>query len=298
MPGAGCRGVVFALAFSMGASAGPWVKDQGDYYAKGSMQRFTSTRYVDASNQVVELEGAWFEGDLFSLYTEVGLGHGLGIVAMIPYAASRNVYLDPRVIYGYRGLGDVELGLQYGRRFGSVPVSLTVQAKLPFYDNHDPRITPGQQGVFPILGDGQIDVTTWLAVGGGFSLGPWGAWALGEGGFRVRTGVYPFDSAPPDMGFAEGVTWRTQVGVLPRFGSWEAGWVALEASGVVNVATDERTRQWTQLAGSVAGRLWEAPAERRLAVGALHLELGLSALVLTRNSAPGWAWNVGLSAQR
>ena len=278
------------------AEAGAWVRDAAGYYAKASFQRFTSRQFVDASNQVVPLEDARFEGDLLGLYAEVGLGRGVGVVAQVPYAASRNVHLDPKVIYAYRWLGDVEAGVQLGRRLGGVPVSVSLLAKVPMYDNHDPAIPLGQNGAYPILGDGQLDLTAWLAAGGGGALGSWRWWGQVELGYRHRSRWTVFDSSASGLPFVDGVPWHLQGGVQPVVGGEARGWWSVDALGLQNLARDARTRQFVQLSTSLAPRIW-APADLPW-LGAVHLELGAAWVPVARNSATGWSWTLGVSTQR
>jgi len=284
------------MATAPRCEAGAWVQEAGGYYAKASFQRFSSRQFVDASNQVIPLEDARFEGDLLGLYAEVGLGEGVGVVINTPYAASRNVHFDPRVVYANRWLGDVEVGLQYGRRLGAVPVSVSVLTKVPMYDNHDPALPMGSSGAFPILGDGQVDLTLWLATGGGFSLGTWRGWGQVEVGYRYRSPWTVFDSAPSGLRFVDGLPWHLQAGLQPVLGGKVRGWWSFDAIGLQNLSRDSRTKQSVQLSTSLAPMLWSADAVPWL--GALHLEGGAAWIPVARNSATGWSWNVGISAQR
>jgi hypothetical protein len=275
-----------AAAFWSGVAlaGGPWSPAAGEYYASASAQRFVSRAYVDGTQQVVELEGGRFEGDLWALYGEVGLGRGLSLQAFVPYAAARTVVDEPRTVYAYRFLGDVEAGLRYGARPGGVPVSIAVLAKVPGY----PTALDAPELV-PVLGDGQVDVTGWLAIGGSASVGSVSLWGYAESGVRVRTAIYPFasvDHHDPD----ESWVWHAQGGVGPGWGGW---WV-VDVQGVHALGNDPRTRQLLQLSSGLA-----APVARIGEAGPQLLVEGGGGLVpWARAGGTGWSARLGLSLKR
>lgn len=288
--------LLLALMTATPAWAGPWVRDPGHFYMKGAFQRFFSSEFVNQDNQVVALEDSRFEGDLLSFYGEVGLPlQGLQFIAFVPYAASRNLYTEPELTFVNRWVGDTEFTLEYGRTFGGVPVSLALTTKVPWYDNSATDTFGALAESFPILGDGQVDLTAWLAVGGGWSFGAQGFWAFAEVGYRHRTEWFPFDSDPPDWDFVDGFVYHGQLGWSPSAGGRALGWWFVDVMGIQNLVLDEVTKQYTQLSTGLAPRLYARPADRQGGIEAVNLELGFAWLPLARSSGRGWSVNGGVS---
>jgi len=266
------------------ASAGPWVRDLGHAYVKGGYSRFAASTFVQPDGSTVD--GTDYLGQTSHLYGEVGLAKGLQAVFNVPFVGSRNIISD--VSYINRWGGDLNAGLEYGRVLGKIPVSLQVLSKLPLYDNSDLSIYGASASRFPAIGDGQVDLTALLAVGGGVSVGPVRGWLAGEIGYRHRTEWWLGDSSAPDRTYLDGVPWSAQVGWSPTLKGRDMGWAFVSANGIQNFQTDTVTQQFVQ--ANVGGAL-------KIAKG-FAVEVGYSAIVSARSSAPGSGINGGLSWSR
>lgn len=222
------------------AFAGPWVRDPGGVYAKAGLSTFVGGEAPDepmAAN--VDYRDAQA-----TLYAEVGLPWRLQLTGYAPWVVAENRY-DALQYVAMSG-GDAELGLSRALLSGPVALSVGLGAKLPLYaDRATERTTAfGAHATrFPSPGDGQVDLDARLDAGA--SLGWQGAWVQASVGYRHRLGD-----------FVDGVPWSAQVGLAPR----QAGWVGVEASGIVNTVADADTRAWTRIGAFGAVKLGPALA--------------------------------------
>lgn len=209
------------------ALAGAWVRDPGDVYAKAGVGAFVGGEAPDEPmSAAVEYRDAQA-----SVYAEVGLPWRLQLAGYAPWIVAENRY-DSLQYLAMSG-GDAQLVLSRALLRGPLALSLGVGAKLPLYaDRAQARAAAfGAHATrFPSPGDGQVDLDAKLDAGA--SLGWQGAWLQGSVGYRHRL---------DDL--VDGVPWSLQVGLAPK----QAGWVGVEASGVVNVVDDPDTRAWTRL---------------------------------------------------
>ncbi len=273
------------------AQAGPWVKDPGHAYVKAGFVRFAADEYVDPTDPQGATaaqagETPEYVGNTWHLYGEVGLLKPVQLVFNLPYVASRNRYGE--TLYANRALGDAEVGLAAGHSLGDWPISLTVVAKLPLYDNGQ-LLDYGYLGArFPSIGDGQVDLTAMAAVGRGFRAGAFQGWAAAEVGYRHRTEWWLGDSSKPDRELLDGIPWRLQLGWSPRKGDRDLGWLSVDGSGVQRLASNATTKQWVQLGlgGGVT------------VVEGFSAELGGSITPVAQASSTGWALSAGVSWKR
>lgn len=277
--------MILLLLLSFAASAGaPWVRAAGESYTKLGWSWFTADSFVAPGGVVIE--DTRYDGHTGSLYGELGLGADLHAVVFLPFVGSRNTLDD--VAYINRGFGDAQVGLVAGHSVGPVPVSLTVRGKLPLYDN-GVLLQYGAAGQgFPALGDGQVDLDAVASVGSGISLGPVRGWAMGELGYRHRTEWWLGDRSRPDRELADGLLWTVQLGWSPILGTWEAGWLFVQADGVTAFTDDQLTRRLAQVGGGLGLRVWEG----------LAVELGVSRVVWAEAAAPGRSLSAGASWTR
>ncbi|MCB9780086.1 MAG: hypothetical protein H6742_16085 [Alphaproteobacteria bacterium] len=276
------------------ASAGPWIKDPGHAYVKAGYLRFAADEYVDPSGRASPggMASSAYVGHTVHLYGEVGVAPHLQLVANLPFVLSRNTVGD--VAYIQRGFGDAEVGVASGLVLADAwPVSLTLSAKLPLYDNGDlaPYGYVGER--FPALGDGQVDLTAMAEAGRGFALGGFQGWAAIGSGYRHRTEWWLGDSTRPDRTIGDGIPWRAQAGWSPRLDERELGWLSVEASGLYAFAgpgdaEDATTKEWLQLSTGLGARVGHG----------LAVELGASTTPYADASSTGWSVSGGLSWSR
>ena len=264
------------------ASAGPWVKAPGHAYVKAGYSRVSADSFVQPDG--TEVSGSQYVGHTNNLYGEIGVFDGLQAVVNLPFVGSRNIIDE--VSYINRWGGDLNAGVEYGRSFGQVPVSLQVLGKVPLYDNNDlNEYGTNISTLFPAIGDGQVDLTAMAAVGTGLSVGPVRGWVSGEVGYRHRTEWWLGDSSEPDRVLVDGIPWNAQLGWSPKLKERELGWVSASVGGINNITTDDITKQYIQ--GSVGGGI--------KIVGSLFAEVGYNNMLWTRASAPGGGISLGLS---
>ncbi len=217
------------------AFAGAWVREAGDVYAKAGVGSFIGG---EAPEEPMA-EAVAYRDIQASLYAEVGLPLRFQLAGYAPWVLAENQREDIHYV-GLSG-GDAELLLSRAILEGPVVLSGAIGAKLPLYeDRTQARVDAfGAHGSrFPAPGDGQVDLDARLDVGAG--LGWQGAWVQASAGYRHRL------EDPVD-----GVIWSAQLGLAPK----QAGWVGVEASGVVTVEDDAETREWTRLGAFGAVKL-------------------------------------------
>ncbi|MFT4978024.1 MAG: hypothetical protein ACI8S6_003932 [Myxococcota bacterium] len=281
MPALRASLLLLSSALSPTAQAGPWVRDLGHGYVKAGYSRFQADQFVQPDGSTVE--GTEYLGQTTHLYGEVGVARGLQAVFNVPFVGSRNIIGD--VSYINRWGGDLNAGLEYGRALGKLPVSLQVLSKLPLYDNADLAVYGDSSSRFPAIGDGQVDLTALLAVGGSFSIKEVRGWLAGELGYRHRSAWWLGDSTQPDRDYSDGIPWSAQLGWSPTLKGRDMGWLFLRADGIQNLRTDTVTQQLVQ--ASVGGAL--------KVTDIVAIELGYASIVQARNAAPGSGLNGGLS---
>lgn len=199
------RGVLCAALFCAAwalyvtpVCAGAWVKAPGQSYTKLSTTTFHSEQGHDAFGVLVPPTGVGLVSTSASLYAEVGLVPGVALVAMLPYVAARSDAPSGIQLHTL-GLGDAQLGLQWGGwRAGPWVFSTRGELKLPLYAG-GPAVRgfaaegasryPRASRYFPALGDGQVDVTVWGAVGVSGRVFGVDAFFTGELGPRYRSAV-------------------------------------------------------------------------------------------------------------
>lgn len=278
-----------ALLWTSVATAGPWVKEPGHAYVKAGYVRFAADEYVDPTGGDPEADGGSgprYIGDTWHLYGEIGVFRPLQVVVNLPFVASRNV--DGDVVYANRALGDAEIGLAAGHSFGTLPVSVTLKGKLPMYDNHDLAAYGYLGDRFPVIGDGQVDLTALVAAGHGLRVAGLQGWTAVELGYQVRSEWWMGDSGHPDRQILDSIPWHLQLGWSPRRSDRSLGWLATDLSGVQPLGRNDVTKQWVQ--AGFGGGLF--------VVEAVALELGASVTPIAHASSRGWSLSAGVSWHR
>lgn len=255
------------------ASAGPWTKEPGQVYVKASEMLFRSDTFVAANGERVS--GTDYLALTSAVYLEAGLTKKLHFQAFMPWSFTRNEFTEIDTRYANVGLGDTILGLQITPYKLNLPYALRLETKIPLYDVAG--IEGPEANMFPALGDGQVDVTGWLSVGG--SLYPKPIYFLGEIGYRHRTEIFYGEGS--GLEFGNGLTFNAQVGYTFK----ERVLVAGNAGGVYSFVDDAFTQSFVTLGPTVAVFLPKGFA----------LEAGASPMVWSRNNSPGTTYSIGVS---
>ncbi|MFU8806508.1 MAG: hypothetical protein ACNA8W_22040 [Bradymonadaceae bacterium] len=248
--------------------AGPWTKDKGEFYAKVGEGTYLASAFRNADGETVE--GSEYLSMTTFAYGEVGLLDGLHVQGYIPLLYARNRV--ERGTYTDFGLGDASLGIQASPLKLAIPTSIRLDAKIPLYGA--PPVGPGAQFV-PARGDGQIDLTTWLSTGAGTAT----YYFYADIGYQHRT-TWSFD--PGVVGpFSDGFVFQAQVG-YSLFGQ---AILAIGTGGVLPLEQDTTSKGYVTVGPSLF-----YPVSDTIA-----LEAAGYGTPWSRNSAAGWAANVGIS---
>lgn len=228
------------LALCGPAEAGAWTRAWGELYVKGGVDVYKALRFVLPGTST-PVDGSYF-GQQASLYGEAGLSKGhpvqLGLSLPVVNGDARTTATDAlgdiEVHTGVTRMGDLRLlpQIALSRKH---PISLAVEAKIPLYANGKiGNSAYTWQELFPRPGDGQVDLTAWLAAGGS-------AWEGGffelSAGYRWRTEAFVGWST--SARFVDGVPAIAKVG--HRLGP---ALLLVDVDVLVNVAQSDITRQW------------------------------------------------------
>lgn len=256
------------------ALAGAWGRTLGQAYVKAGADLYLSTDHQDLSGRRVE--GTVYSSVSPGFYAEVGLlpRWPLHLAVAVPFSIATLRFADPdRFGEGAFGRattarpGDLRANLHLQLNDRLVQVALEGELKLPLYENGRIGSSFGPwQDVFPLPGDGQVDLGLSLWIGGGIGPAPlWGELSLGH---LHRTEWWV--GWAPDAILSDAVIGRAALGLrLPR------GGLRFGAEGQHAVVVDEHSRSW--LALSVSG--W--------------LELGHGVALELRGAGEPWARNAG-----
>ncbi len=283
--------VLLALAAPMEAEAGAWSRDFGSAYAKLEGGVYIATDYVDPRTD--EPVSGRFVGQRYSLYAEVGIlpWHPIQVTASVPFLTVGTLWFTDERRFGAGEearaqtvrAGDLDVSLQGSVLPPAWPLkaSASFAVKVPMYANDRVGEAFGVwQDAFPLPGDGQIDVTGLLLVGGAVP-GDVAPWFEGSVGYRHRTEA--FVDYRTDRAFVDGVPFSFAVGLkLPR------GYALARLDGLVNVEEDEHTRQ-----GVVVSAQGAVELGRGLAV-----EGRFAGEPWVRGASQGISFGLGLSWQR
>jgi len=213
----GCA-VLCMLAGPIGsAHAGPWTRPVGSWYAKLSQGVYVAEGYRDAAGHFIA--DATYTGHTTALYAETGVLPRLQAQLYLPFIVAINRFEDdsPAALStpcaggiasgtSRRGPGDAQVALQFDPDLMPIPHALRLAGKLPLYDVTKPGGRCGE--LFPQHGDGQLDATLWLSIGGSLLGGD--AFAYVELGHVVRTDVYLRGDA--EQGYAQTLALAMQGG--------------------------------------------------------------------------------------
>jgi hypothetical protein len=274
------------LLLPSSADAGAWTRAFGNYYAKTGVDVYAAGTYQAAD--VVSLDGQRFLGWQAGVYAEVGVlpSHPVMVAVQAPFA-SQTLYLGPREgeilpRATTRRLGDLRVTLQTSVLPDGGPLSVGVEAKLPMYANDTVGGSfAGFEELFPLAGEGQIDVTGWLLGGASLSGGWWGEAAVG---YQHRSELFVGWSEAGDLAFADRL--RAYAGVGLTRGRVIA---ILRAEGQKSLAADD---------GLTAENLSLGPVVLVDVVEGIAIEGRIAGDIWARNATRGVGYGLGLSMRR
>jgi hypothetical protein len=275
-------GLPLVLAcLSTPAHAGAWTRTFGSHYVRVGYDAYVALSWespVAGSNSATG-----YQSHGLSLYGEVGLTprHPLHLQLTVPFTYGVLQFTTVDAAEGSVGVArsfrpsDLQAGLQTRLYKGPIELSALLEMKVPMYRANQIGAQEGTwQEVFPLPGDGQIDITPWLLLGFGTARG------FGELhiGYRVRTEAFiDFDTAAT---FVDGIPIRAKGGVL-------AGpvWLMADLDAVVNYDDDPYTREFVRLGSSMLWTVWKG----------LGIEARFAGEPFADNTARGIGFGIGLS---
>ena len=275
-----------ALAAPGTAEAGAWTKDFGAYYAKVGGDFYKPGAYVDPETGL-ETDDSYF-GQSYGVYLEVGVFPlwPIQVSVSLPVSVGTVTFSDPKTFGDEKGratttrLGDLRIGVQGAILTKTVQLSLGLQVKIPLYSND--RVGSEfstYQEVFPIPGDGQIDINPQLHVGGGIPTTP--LWMTGGVGYLHRTST--FVGWDTDLDFVDSLTFTYTFG-----GSVGPVLVLFQLDGNKNFVADAVTRESLSLGPAVAVNVWRG----------LSISARLQGEVWAQNAPRGVSFGFGVSYAR
>lgn len=268
--------------------AGPWSQGVGNFYVKASQGFLWSKESVDSDGKP---GGGDFFGSMTSLYAEIGLGYGFQAHTFLPFAVFR-VNKGPDEFYQLSSPLDAIVGFQWTppflQRLLTFPIALRFDTKIPMYDTKAMADDPALRRTlpsFPLLGEGQVDFTLWLSVGG--SIPKTALYLFAEVGYRFRSELF-VDQRIKDFGleFVDTFVFQSQIG----YNFW--GYVLLMANfnGAIPLFEDtfRVSKGFVNLGVSLYIPLWRG----------LALEVNFEQAVWAVAAPPPTSFGFGLSWKR
>ncbi len=258
------------------AQAGPWVHSQDSHYAKVSYGAYVSEGARGADGRLNDSVN--YLGQTAALYTELGVAKKTQLTLWLPYVVARNETPGTSDRFFTAGVADALVGMERGGSLdeGRIPISFSIQAKVPLYDQSE--LADGH----PSLGDGQVDLLPSISVGRGWAMGGVRGWVSGRVGYSYRSARSIGLGAVSEYG--DGLTYHAQIGFNPTWRGQEFGWMNLDATGL-DAVDDGRTKSFHQVSLGGAVRIGEKAALElsygrvyaAVAMGEAHaISLGLS----------------------
>jgi len=279
-------GVLLALSLANAAHAGAWTRAYGSYYAKAGFDVYIAGNYTIGDR--IAGEGQTYFGKQLNLYGEVGVlpWWPVQLVAQLP-AVNAGTLHEGAIDFSATSarattvrVGDLRVSLQTAVH-PKLPLAVAIEAKIPCYANGRVGIDYGAafQELFPLPGDGQVDLTGWFLAGASIENTPlWNDFAVG---YRHRTEWFVGWST--DVVFVDGIAFGDTFGAT--LGRWTP---MLRVDGIVNPKQDDVTRQYLAVAPQLLVDLEHGIA----------LEARVSFDVWARNAAQGIGGGVGVSMRR
>ncbi|MFZ9888657.1 MAG: hypothetical protein ACO3JL_14250 [Myxococcota bacterium] len=275
--------LVLGATAATSATAGAWSKPAGGVYAKLGSSAFVSGHAYDNRGRRVDGDTFVLRAETLYAYAELGLTDDVTLVAFVPWAAATNQH-ESGVRFHTLGFGDATLGAQVPvATWGPLRVSARVDGKVPLYrggpsvQGRQSAAVPGygrSARYFPALGDGQVDMTSWVL--GGMSLPAIDGFVGVEGGYRLRFGnITDAIVALSTLG-----TWLLPGRLL----------LLVNAQSVMSLPSEDELR-----VAVGKGYLAFGPACMVILGGGLTLELGYDVVTQGVNTAGGTQLQLGIS---
>lgn len=266
-----------ALAVALSPSearAGPWTRSLGHAYVKLGSNLFIADEFVDIDNQV---SSASFFGATTSVYAELGIWERLHLQLALPHVVFTNTFPAGRSFLTAGG-GDARVGLQWTSPLDLLPHALRLEAKIPLYDAAGPlELSRALREQFPLRGDGQLDLSLWLSLGG--SLPGLPVYVFGELGHQLRTELFVGEGLP--RSFLDTFLYTFEVGVTVC----ERVVVAVFSQGFLPYGDDEVTRGFVDLSAKLYAPVWRG----------LALEASAGFIPWATNASRGLSLGFGVS---
>jgi hypothetical protein len=268
------------------AEAGAWTKEFGAYYAKIGADFYKPAAYVDPATG--EATSDSFFGQNYNLYIEAGVFPlwPIQVSVLLPVSVGTVTFSDPKTFGDETAravttrLGDLRFGVQAAILKKTVQLAVGLQVKVPLYSNG--RVGsefPTYAEVFPLPGDGQIDVNPQVHVGGGLPGVP--MWMTLGVGYLHRSSA--FLGWEPDLDFVDSLSFTYTFG-----GNAGPVLIMFNLDGNKNFVADDVTREGVAAGPSVAVNVWRG----------LSISARLQGEVWSRNAGQGVSFGLGVSYQR
>lgn len=279
-----------AVLLPLSATAGPWTKELGQHYVKVGADLFFTTDYVDARNPDTGEDAGIerFLGTNITVYGEVGVFPlwPIQLQASLPLTIGVSTFKDSALIgEGETGRttavrpGDLRFTVQTSILRKGFQLAPQVEVKIPLYGNDSVgrRLGPYRQWV-AIPGEGQIDITPMMLMGGSIPKTKLPMWVEGGLGYRFRTEA--FIGWDTDLEFVDSVAFYAAFGLAPG-----KSWVVVRVDGNKNFKVDEVTREAVTVGPSVGVTVWKG----------LAIEARLAGDVVANNAPRGISAGLGIS---
>jgi len=278
--------VALILMLPATAHAGAWTKEWGAYYFKVGGDYYKPGAYVDP--ETGEETSDSFFGQSYGLYLEAGIFPlwPIQVSVHVPVSIGTVTFSDPKTFGDESAratttrFGDLRVGVQGAILKKAVQLSIGFDVKIPMYSND--RVGAEfstYREVFPIPGDGQIDLNPWVHVGGGIPDVP--LWMTLGVGYLHRTST--FVGWDTDLDFVDSLSFTYTFG-----GSPGPVHVMFNLDGNKNFAEDTVTRERVALGPSFAVNVWKG----------LSVSARFQGEVWARNATQGVSFGFGLSYHR
>ena len=272
--------VVTMVAAAGDASAGPWVKEPGEVYAKLSGSHFRAVGTYDRAGEPMDPNYTYSHVGA-RLYADIGVVPDVGVSVSLPYLVSKNALENSGAEYIKRGLGDLDLAAEYGTTYGQLALSGQLKVRLPLYPETISANAAAPNSLsdeelerrrfIPALGDGSVDLTPRLQLG--VSLHPFPGWVTAAVGPKFRF-----------QGFGHALSWAVSGGafVLPERLAF-----TVRAGGLQRFQGGNRrpTKSYLQLSGGTIVRI----------AGGVSLEASAGSLPVGAFVSKGWSVTGGVS---
>ena len=274
------------LLVAPAAWAGAWTRDAGSYYFKVGFDVYGAGNFA-AAGRIAAVGQSYFARQL-NLYGEVGVlpQWPVQVSVSLPAMTSGTLYQGKIHIpaSGPRATvvrpGDLQVQVQAALS-KKAPIALAVQAKVPLYQNGKIGLDYGTsyKDLFPLPGDGQVDLTGWFLAGASLKGAPlWNDFGVG---YRHRTEWF--------IGWDTNATVVDGIPFYDTFGASLGKWTPmLRVDGIVNLKKDVYTRENVALGPAVMFDVHDGVA----------LEARLSGDLWAHDASRGLGGEIGISVRR